>query len=59
MKRLIFLIISILALLACSKEELIIEEKNFGEELRTRSITPMTSPLFNSNEMPLIAWITP
>lgn len=47
MKRLIFLIISILALLACSKEELIIEEKNFGEELRTRSITPMTSPLFD------------
>ena len=47
MRKLIYLIISLFTLLACSKEELIIEEKNFGEELRTRSITPMTSPLFD------------
>ena len=39
--------ISLFTLFACSKEELIMEEEIFGEELRTRSITPMTSPLFD------------
>lgn len=47
MRKLICLMISLFTLFACSKEELIMEEEIFGEELRTRSITPMTSPLFD------------
>ena len=40
MRKLIYLIISLFTLLACSKEELITEEEIFGKE-------PMTSPLFD------------
>lgn len=47
MRKLICLMISLFTLFACSKEKLITEEEIFGEELRTRSITPMTSPLFD------------